>query len=328
MVAVLGLALGVLAWTTPVRTPAPGAQRVTRSMAFSYDATVPRTPAYDGVTVRSPDPVFRRLTKTVDVRLAYQGSPGGMTVDAELSTANGWHSTVPLAARKTFTTSRYDGVVRLDLPALEHRARAAAAVTGLPADQLSVAVVAHVTGSDGTSFAPSLRLTLTPLTLALADDPKTLVVQDAAAGPSELVPRTLALLGRQFAVATGRMVAAALLLAALVAALGLVLAARMTAPTSEGAAIRRRYASLLLPVHPMPIAAGHSVADVTSFVTLAKLAERYGLLVLHWSRSDVDTFLVQDAATTYRYRTGTAPIVLADACVRADSAAVPSGPGF
>jgi len=41
------------------------------------------------------------------------------------------------------------------------------------------------------------------------------------------------------------------------------------------------------------------------FATLAKLAERYQLLVLHWSRSDVETFVVQDQATTYRYRTGT-----------------------
>jgi len=40
------------------------------------------------------------------------------------------------------------------------------------------------------------------------------------------------------------------------------------------------------------------------FATLAKLAERYQLLVLHWSRSDVETFVVQDQATTYRYRTG------------------------
>jgi hypothetical protein len=28
------------------------------------------------------------------------------------------------------------------------------------------------------------------------------------------------------------------------------------------------------------------------------------LLVLHWSRSGVETFVVQDDATTYRYRTG------------------------
>jgi hypothetical protein len=43
---------------------------------------------------------------------------------------------------------------------------------------------------------------------------------------------------------------------------------------------------------------------VVDFPTLAKLAERYELLVLHWRRSDVETFVVQDQGTTYRYRTG------------------------
>jgi hypothetical protein len=38
------------------------------------------------------------------------------------------------------------------------------------------------------------------------------------------------------------------------------------------------------------------------FGTLARLAERYGLLVTHWTRDGVATYLVRDEATTYRYR--------------------------
>lgn len=49
---------------------------------------------------------------------------------------------------------------------------------------------------------------------------------------------------------------------------------------------------------------GRPVIDVTTFPTLAKLAERYGLLVLHWNRSGVETFIVQDENITYRYRAG------------------------
>jgi len=57
----------------------------------------------------------------------------------------------------------------------------------------------------------------------------------------------------------------------------------------------------------MPAPQGRPVIDVTTFSTLAKLAERYGLLVLHWSRSGVETFVVQDENITYRYRPGTEP---------------------
>ena len=59
---------------------------------------------------------------------------------------------------------------------------------------------------------------------------------------------------------------------------------------------------MLVPVHPMPAPPGRPVVDVPEFATLARLAERYGLLVLHWTRSGVETFVVQDEGATYRYR--------------------------
>jgi hypothetical protein len=272
-------------------------------MTFSYSAAVPVTAAYDGATASSPDPVFRRLAETVDVHFKYRGPPGSVSVEAELATASGWHTTVPLAG-KTFTAGHYLGTTRLDLAALEHRARAAAAVTGLPADQLTIAVIPRVVGSNGTSFAPTLRLALTGLELKLADGPESLTVKDATAVPrSRQVPRALIVLGRRLPVATGRTLSTAILLGALLAALGLVPVARRATPTSEGAAIRRRYGPLLVPVHPMLTPEGRPVVDVTEFATLAKLAESYGLLVLRWSHSEVETFIVQDQGITYRYRT-------------------------
>jgi signal peptidase I len=305
LVGLLGLGLAAFTWTRPLHQLAPTLQTAAQ-MRFDYTAAVRPTAAYDGTTVHAPEPVFRRLANTVEVHFDYRGHPGSVTVDAELSTASGWRSTVALAARTSFPTNSYQGAVRLNLSELEHRAQAAAEVTGLPAGPITVAVVPRVTNTDGRSFAPALRLTLTPLQLLLADDPKTLIVLDGAATPgTKSVPRTLMLLHRPFTVARGRMLAIAALLLAALATLSLLVIARLTVPANESAAIRRRYAPLLLPVHPMPTVAGRPVVDVTTFATLARLAERYGLLVLHWTRSAVDTFIVQDENTTYRYRTGT-----------------------
>lgn len=220
-------------WTAPVATAAVTTERAPGSMTFSYDAAVPPSAAYDGTTARSPDPVFRRLARVVDVRFAYTGVPGTVVVDAELSAASGWRSTVVLAGAETFATGRYDGTVRLDLPALERRALAAAAVTGVPAGPVTVVVVPRVTSVDGTTFAPALRLTLTPLQLTAADARMPVVENAATLRRTVQVPRRVALLGRGLDVATGRAVSAGLLLAVLLVAAGLAVVARPSVRTAR-----------------------------------------------------------------------------------------------
>jgi hypothetical protein len=303
-VGVLGLALAGLAWSGPVTMAVSSQGPASGSMTFSYTTSVTRTPAYDGITVTSPDPVFRRLADTVDVHYAYQGSPGTVTVSAQLSTASAWHSTVPLTAPKAFTTDRYNGTVRLDLSALEAKAQAAAAITGIPAGQVTVVVIPRVESAAGARFSPTLSLSLSPLQLTIPGGAPALIVKDSiAVRQATSATRTIDALGGRIKVASARTLSTILLLAGLLGAIVLVLLARRLAPTSEAEGIRRRYAPLLVPVHPMSAPAGRPVVDVPEFATLARLSERYGLLVLHWTRSEVETFVVQDEGTTYRYRT-------------------------
>jgi signal peptidase I len=303
--AILGVALGALAWTGPRDTLTATVGHSTRQLSFSYTATVARTAAYDGTIVRSPDPVFRRLTNTVDVQLAYRGSPGRIDVAAELSTPTGWHSTLPLATPALFTGTTDQATVRLDLDAIQARAQAAAAATGLPGSPLSVAITATIRTAGSPPFTPTLKLNLTDLQLSLAGGPNSLTTQDSVTVP-RLAPavRTLHLLGRHLAVPQARAVSVALLAAAVAAAALLVIVGVAGAPATEGAAIRRRYAPLLAHVHPLPARPNLPVVEVTEFATLARIAERAGLPVLHWARSDVETFVVMDEGSTYRYRTG------------------------
>jgi signal peptidase I len=306
--AIAGLALGALAWTASPDKPATTSTQVTRTMSFSYAAAVPRTPAYDETTARSPDPVFRRLTNVIDLHLGYQGSPGSVSVSAELSTPGGWHSNVRLAAPVSFTESRWESSVRLDLNVFDARARSAAAVTGLPAIPLTVTVLPNIQTAGDSAFMPTLKLNLTPLQLSLAGDPTSLTVQDSTtrSHPAN-IPRTLGLPGRHLTVIQARALSAILLLAALLAAAALAFVVRHTPQASEGTRIRRRYAPLLASVHPITTPTDRPVIEVAEFATLAKLAERCGQLILHWSRSNTATFIVLDEGTTYRYRTGSGP---------------------
>lgn len=300
--AVLGLAgaaLSGVAWTRPATTVAATSTAVDSTMHFSYTATVPPSAAYDGTTVTAPSPVFRALTDAVDVSYRYAGEPGDLTVAARLSTANGWTATLPLAPAEQIGGA-HEGVVRLELSALEERAAAAAAVIGLPADGLTVAVVPTVALERGGEFAPSFPLALGDRTVKPAGE--STVSQATDVTGTRQAPAVLSAVGRSVDVATARVVGPVALALALLATVLLVVALRNGRHVTEADSIRRRYGTLLLPVLPVALAPGRPVIDVPDLDALARLAERYGLLVLHWSRSGVDTYVVQDEATTFRYR--------------------------
>jgi signal peptidase I len=300
----LALGLGGLAWTRSLDAVSTTTTTPSRSMTFAYGATVAKTAAYDGTIVAAPDPIFRRLTNDVDVHFDYRGAPGRLAVDAEVSAPSGWHTTMPLSSA-TSVTDRYQTDVTLDLDAIDQRAQNAARVIGLPVTQLAVSVVAHISDAAGTPFDPSLKFALTPSQLSLARPDQSLTVSDTTTVTRHRsVHRMLSLAGHSITVALARKVSAAALLLALLLAGLIGFVSRRSSAGSEGARIRRRYAPLLLPVAPMPTPAGRPVVDVTEFKTLVRLAERYDLLVLHWTRSGIDTFVVQDDATTFRYRTG------------------------
>lgn len=304
--AMTSAALGAVAWSGPLEEPSISHVKTGTRMDFSYAADVGQTPAYDGTVANSPDPVFRKLTNSVDVQFTYHGDPGTVSVRADLSAPGGWHSTIPLTGAETFAGPGYEGKVTLDLRSLEAKAAAAAAVTGLPSGPLSIVVTPQVKTLKGADFQPGLRLNLTALQLALAGAPDTLTVTDNTTKElTAVAPRMVGMNGVSINAWLARFISAILLLAALATGAIIMVFARRTVPADEGAAIRRRYAALLVRVHPMSAPQGRPIIDVTTFSTLAKLAERYGLLVLHWTRSGVETFVVQDENITYRYRAGT-----------------------
>ncbi len=304
IIGVAGLALGALAWSGPVEQMATTEAHAQRQIAFSYAAQVPRTAAYDTTSVEPPQPVFRKLANAVDVRYGYQGDPGTIAVAAELSNSSGWRLTVPLAARTTFATDRYTGKVRLDLDALQERADAAAAVTGMPNDQLDITVIPTITSPGGDTFTPRLPLALTPLHLAPKGNIASMTVKDSTATKKmTLAPRTFSVFERDVPVATVRKVSLVMLGASLLAALVIALISGTWSRAGEPARIRRQYGSLLVSVQPMEEQPEQPLVDVTHFATLAKLAERYGLLIMHWSSGRQETFVVKDASATYRYRT-------------------------
>lgn len=95
----------------------------------------------------------------------------------------------------------------------------------------------------------------------------------------------------------------------------------MAGPVAEAERIRARHKDLLLTVLPISLTPGRPVVDVIDVEALVHLAERYGLLVLHWQRSGVPTYVVQDEGATYRFRSWVAAPRAQPAPVSAEASA-------
>ena len=316
VIGLLALLLGAVAWTRPAwSTGSP--RMVDAAFRFSYTA---QTPSSDGAGVRAvtaPQSVMWSTAANFDVSYHYEGQPGTVSVDAELSTPDGWRSTVPLAAPTRFTGGSYDETVRLDLLDLRARADAAAAASGAaPPQAVDVSVIPRVVLDGGGVLAAELALSLESLQLAFshvgdatgtaadearnsADDP--LAVQLSTSSPAR-VPATLTLWRRTIGVATARVVSLIALAAAAAVATALTLMVRRTSPAPEDVRIARKYGDLLVPVLPTDVGSGAGIIDVLGIEPLTGLAKSYGLPVLHWSRGEETTYIVHDEDTAYRYR--------------------------
>ncbi|GAA4597359.1 signal peptidase I [Actinoplanes octamycinicus] len=299
-----GLILGVLGWMKPATQSAPNDPRAGESLTFSYSAEVEASAAYDGDVAYSPDPIYRKLADFVNLQLQYLGDPGRISVDARLSSPAGWHTTMQLSQPRQFTAERYTGTVLLDLAGIDERVKAASKAIGVDLGQITIVVTAHVQHAGGVAFEPELSLTLSPAQLSLTNGPGSLLV--SGSGPTTgggIYPRQISVLGRDLmTAAVARSYAIRLLLIALVGIIGIGFAALRSVPLATRAQIQRRYGHLLVPIEPVG-KQSEPVVTVASFPALVKLAEKYGQMILTWTRPDgADDFVVRDDGVVYRFR--------------------------
>jgi signal peptidase I len=299
--AVLGLALAGLAWTTPRSHVAASTSQQHRQMAFSYSARVRPSAAYTGTVVRSPDPVFRKLARTVDVQFRYAGPPGELTVSAQLTAPSGWHTELALTPQAGADGDGNTHTVRLDLPALEAKAAAAASATGMPTVPLDVAVVPTVTTTSGRAFAPALHLRLDPLQLKLAEGTNSLTVSAVTPITTHVrQPRQFRLAGHTVTVSALRVLSLVVVACGVLGCLALIVATRRLRKRSAADAVSRRYNVRVVEIHPLAGPPDRPVIEVRTVADLVQLATQLALPVLHWTQPGVDTFAVHDEFVVYR----------------------------
>jgi signal peptidase I len=329
------LALSALAFGHPASKPIAVKTPYTEKVSFGYHAKAPAGPVYPDGIVKTGDPIFLKLVRRVRVKAHYrlaaaapQRLGGTMEVLLRISSPTGWSRTIQLAAPKHFTGDYASADVMLDVPALQSLIRKVERLTGgTPgaAYNLWITPRVHVTGTLASQpltsdYAPALALKLDSLQLrgapAAAADPA--ADPDPGSGPtpeqkaafnpsrggnvaaSSTATNALGLRGHDVPVPTIRWIA--LIGFLLAASAALLTGVRLLGESTDPAAHIHRYRHLIVPIAGTTFDPARPPIDVTSIAALAQLAERSERLLLHHQRDGVDTYLVDDEGTLYRYQ--------------------------
>jgi signal peptidase I len=319
-------------------TTRPAATRVihqihyTQNGRVTYHATAPAGPVYPNGTLATGDPVFLQLVHRLDIKVAYRFAAdaparlhGTQQVLLQLTGPNGWTRQIALSGVRHFAGAAITTPATIDLRAVQTLLDKVGSATGISAAgaTLGIAMKVHAAGTVAgqpvdVRFTPVASFELQPLELTPGGSPPA-----AAAGTGSTsvpatqtgltstaegkvatvasVPNTLSIAGHVLRYSTiAELALGGLLLAgALSVFLGVLL--KRNHAFDEAARIRARYGHLLVPVL-VGEDLGWPPVDVTSFKALARLAESSGQLVLHHQADAVDTYLVNDNGTVYRYQ--------------------------
>ncbi|MGZ4185332.1 MAG: signal peptidase I [Solirubrobacteraceae bacterium] len=314
------LSLGVIAFTNPLHRSAAVKTSYSQQVTFGYHASAPAGPVYPGGVVRTGQPIFLQLVHRALVRVDYRlntSAPASLSgtqkVTLQLTGPTGWTRNFQLVGPTHFTGGSASSVVTLDLNQLQSVLARVQKLTGISADSgYTIAVVpkVHVTGTVAgepvnTSFTPRLSFQLQGTQLqpgagsgqssgGFAPSQKGSVAGIATA------TNTLGIAGHSLAVQTIRWVALGGFVLALAVALATLLF-RRSQPFEEAARIQEQYGHLIVPIMNAEDL-GWPPIDVPNIKALARLAESGERLILHHRGAGVDTYLVNDEGTVYRYQ--------------------------
>jgi signal peptidase I len=340
-VAAVAVACAVVAAYAQTR---PAVKRVTHQVHYTqdgrvtYHATARTGPVYPHGTLATGDPIFLQLVHRVGIKVAYRfgaDAParvrGTQQVLLQLTGPNGWTRQIALSPLRHFAGATISTPATIDLRAVQALLDEVQSATGISAAGASLGIVmkVHVTGTVAgqpvnATFTPVATFQLQPLELIPGGGaPPAAAGAGSSSVPStqtgltpsaqgkvttvSSVPNTFTLAGHTLSYTTIAWFALSglLLTGALAAFLGVLL--KRNQAFDEAARIHARYGHLLVPIL-IGEDLGWPPVDVTSFKALARLAESAGQLVLHHRADAVDTYLVNDNGTVYRYQI-TLPLV-------------------
>ncbi len=347
------LVLAAFAFTRPTHRAVRRTTTYTQQIGFGYSTRVPAGPVYPNGRIKTNDPIFLSIVRSLDVHIAYKFAgpdpstlAGTEQVLLHLTGPSGWTRSFVLAPRTRFAGEETNTDVTLNLSRVESLMAEIARLTDTPgfgSFALTVQPVVHITGivaerPISASYGPTLGFQLqsdqlqpiggsastatTSSTAAASGQANYTPSQSGSVSSPGATAATITVLGASARIGILRWIA----LIALLLSGGIALYAflrKRGEPFEESVRIQRQHGHLIV-----PIVAGEDLGwppvDVPNIKALVRLAESGQRLILHNRSGDIDTYMVNDEGTVYRYQVRSSKVVWGewtDAPVPVDHAA-------
>lgn len=290
---------------------------------LSYSAQIEPSDVYPDGTVRSGETAFLQIVPALDVAFTYRitgndlrGLHGKAAITAVVSDGTGWVRHTPVAVPRAFTGTSATARGTLDLTELTQIVNEMKSMTGSLTTTFSVKLEpeVEVSGRAGTepfdsTFAPSMPFLLDDISMrvdAPEDGSPALSARTAEPGTVD-VPGSLALGQLAISVEQARrlaMIGVLLSLLLLTVAAAALWSSRVD---GEHTRIASRFGDRMISIAGAPSVDSARVTDLADVDSLVRVAELHDRVVLHWRRGNEHAYVVDDGATTYRYRSGPSP---------------------
>jgi signal peptidase I len=324
-VALAGLFLGIFAFTRPLQNSVADNIHFQQIGVLLYQAPDLQN-LYDNDRIQTGEPVFLQTTCDIEFFFGYQlvssnflpdegeQISGVYQVKALISDPNGWNRSLELMPSTEFSGPAFSASMDLDLCGVRDLITEMEAKTGSKTGWYELAVYPDVTVQgtiDGrpvqANLAPRYDFNFNKLLMRLAggtdetsvDNLST--VQSGVLPGSRLVLSHLRIFGWELPVVTARMIASIMLSVSVLGIVWLGWPLYREWKRGDASRIRVQYEPLLVDVQPGSISANGQAVPVDSFDDLAKLAERYGAMILCESNGELNKYWVQDGEVMYEY---------------------------
>lgn len=281
---------------------------------FSYSASAPQG-IYDQNSIKSGDPVFTKLTCSLDVNFQYtliaaqaENITGTYQLTAIISEqVSGWQRVVPLQDETAFSGNTFGTSARLDLCKISSLAQSMEAGTDFHPGTYTLAITPHVKLAGNLSdhtlesifdTGPVFRHDRVQFSLIREDEKSNPLVlnETGLLQETRLETNTLLFVGREFSIPALRWIA---LLGIIISIGGLALLGLKFSHLNQENFFRIKYSSIMIEVQNA--LNSPNIIDVRSMDDLAKLAERFNVMILHSMTNNQHTYALQAGEVTYRF---------------------------